>query len=343
MSFNVLARATYGALVAPGVTSVTFVWHGGEPTLKPLAFYRKALWLQEQFRRSGQRIVNSIQTNGVSLKSNWIDFFCRYAFAVGVSLDGPPDVHDARRIDVIGAPTAARVRKGLQQLAKAGVNFGVLVVVDDDVVRLGAQRLLAFLLEIGVKQVGLLNVVPEGATMDRGQAGPYLAFPSYVQFLREMFEIWWPKYKDVIHLRELASLTDKLQAKASGYCVFAGNCVGSFFTIEPAGDVSACDKFQGDPDYRYGNVLGIDLADIVRTQPLIHHHAETAAGITEVSRCPWFAVCQGGCPHDRYVLRSRGVAHDAWCCGLQPLLSDMASKLMRLPGAEAAAPLDDRG
>lgn len=113
MSFEVLARAIRDGLRAPNVRNVNFVWHGGEVTLLPLSFYRKAVWLQEQFRRRGQIVTNTVQTNGTRLSREWLTFLRLYEFKIGVSLDGPPELHDRRRLDIAGRPTSERVRKSL--------------------------------------------------------------------------------------------------------------------------------------------------------------------------------------------------------------------------------------
>ncbi len=327
MSFEVLARATHGALSAPGVTTVEFVWHGGEATLLPLSFYHKALWLQQRFRRPGQTVTNALQTNGTHLTPQWLDFIKRYRFQIGVSLDGPPEIHDRRRIDVAGRPTSKRVQEGLKTLQAHGIEYGVLMVVDDDVVALGAERLLSYLLETGIAQVALLNVLPDNDPPPTSPADPYFAFPRHVAFLRELFHLWWPDYADQIMFREFTNLLRKLQGERGRLCIFEGNCMGGYLTVEPMGDVAACDKYFGDTAYRFGNILQLDLADLPTSSAFIQAHADTAAGIDLARHCPWFAVCQGGCPHDRYLRARKSVPHDEQCCGLAPLLSDMAAAL----------------
>lgn len=327
MTFDVLARTTWGALSAPGVDVVDFAWHGGETTLVPTSFYRKALWLQERFRRPGQTVTNSVQTNGTNLTPAWLDFLKRYRISVGVSLDGPPEVHDRRRVDIAGRPTAARAREGLQRLREHGIGHGVLMVIDDDVMALGAERLLAYLLEIGVEQAALLNVLPDNDPPAEPGGEPYFGFPRFVEFLRDLFAAWWPHHADRIAFRELCDLMRKIEGKKGQICVFDGNCMGGFLTIEPGGDVAACDKFRGDQAYQFGNVLESGLAALSTSPRLSHADAETAAGIEGTSRCRWFDVCQGGCPHDRYLRGRKAVAYDESCCGLAPLLSDIAEAL----------------
>lgn len=326
MPFDVLARSTQSACAAPGVDHVEFIWHGGETTLRPISFYQKAVWLQERFRRPNQRIANQLQTNGTNLSPDWLAFLKRYRFGVGVSLDGPPEVHDLRRLDVKGRPTSARVRQGIEQLQAYGIGFDIKMVLDDAVIALGAQRILDYLLEIGVREVALLNVVPEGDP-DRKLPGDYLEFQRYVGFLRELFQIWWPTHAEQITFREISDLITRLQGNRGGFCVFDENCMGGVFTIEPMGDIAACDRFQGDPSFNFGNILTSELANVATTPNLAKAHTETAADMDTTSRCRWFGICHGGCPHDRYVRIHRGVSRGEKCCGWAPLLTEISTAL----------------
>ncbi len=327
MSFEVLARATRDVLRAPGVRLVDFVWHGGETTLLPLSFFRKAIWLQRRFRQPHQKILNSLQTNGTLLTGEWLEFCRRFGFGVGVSLDGPPELHDRRRRDASGKPTLARVRRALDALRVSGLEHSVLMVVDEDVVALGARRVLDYFLEIGVRDVGLLNVLPENTPTAEGQRGSWLAWERFVDFLRDLFRLWWPRYADRISFRELADLLGKLRGGPAATCYFADNCMGGFLTVEPSGQVSACDKYLGDPDYLFGNVREMNLADLAASSRLARAAALTDDGVRQTAACEWFDVCRGACPHDRYLRNRRMVHRNEECCGLAPLLSEMAETL----------------
>lgn len=329
MSFEVLARTIHGALTAPGVASVEFVWHGGETTLLPIAFYRKALWLQQRFARPGQKINNAVQTNGTLLNEDWLNFFETFHFSVGVSLDGPPEIHDQRRFDAAGRPTSERVQQSLGQLRQRGIQHGILMVVDDDVINLGAERLLSYFLEVGVEKVALLNVIPDNDTDDGEAGGSYFEWPRFVDFLRELFHLWWPRYKDQISFREISDLMERLQGAQGGICIYNGNCMGGFLTIEPQGEVSACDKYIGDSDYAFGNVLEMELADLPTSPILNQASLVTEQGIEQAEKCRWFDICNGGCPHDRYLRLRANSASDERCCGLSSLLSDMAHAIGR--------------
>lgn len=336
MTFEVLARATHGALQAPGVKIVEFVWHGGETTLLPLSFFRKAIWLQQRFRQPGQKVANALQTNGTNLTPEWLDFCRRYRFSLGISLDGPPEIHDRRRIDAAGRPTSQRVREALADVQASGLEHGVLMVIDDDVADAGAGAVLGHLLEIGAENVGLLNVIPENTPPGTPRTGSHIVWPRFVDFLRDLFRLWWPAHADRISFRELADLMGKIQGRPARSCVFDGNCMGGFLTVEPMGEVSACDKYLEAEGYRFGHLLESSLPDLLAAPALARAWTETSDGIDLARQCPWFQVCQGGCPHDRYLRRQLGLSRDESCCGLAPLLSDMAEALARCPSRSNA-------
>jgi uncharacterized protein len=330
MTFEVLARATHGALRDPSVGNIDFVWHGGEATVLPVDFYRKALWLQERFRRPGQTVLNTVQTNGTRLSDEWLAFLREHDISVGVSLDGPPEVNDSRRVDAAGRPTSGRVREGIERLQAAGITrWGVLMVVDEDICAVGPRRILEYLAEIGVSRVALLNVLPENTPAGAPLQGDYLRFPRYVEFLRGLFELWWNEYRDLIEVRELADLSGQVGGGDAQICVFAGECFGVYLTVEPTGEVSACDKYIDDDEYRFGHVLETGLAGAQLARRLAAVREQNARAVERMSGCRWFGVCHGGCPHDRYTGERRLPGYDGRCCGLAPLLDDIAATLTR--------------
>ncbi len=327
MTFPVLARTLYGVLSDPNVRQAEFIWHGGEPTLLGTEFFRKALWLQQRFRRPGQVVRNRTQTNATQLSDEFVQFWRQFRFIVGVSLDGPPEIHDRRRVDRLGRPTAATVRRGLDRLVAAGHDPRVLLVVDDAAIDAGAERILSYLLELGLRRVGLLNVVPENTP--RGATGPgaYLAWPRYVGFLRDLFDLWWPDHVSAINLREIADLARQLLGGPPQLCNFAGDCFGSIFTVEPDGEVAACDRYVTVEAKHFGSVAVTPFPELA-TGPRMHelvtaNHAATRA----TARCRWFEVCHGGCPHDRDLSASLIPGWDNGCCGLAPLLDHMAERI----------------
>jgi len=323
MSFRVLATALHDALSCPSVQELNVVWHGGEVTVLPIDYVKRALWLEYQFKRPGQRVFNSLQTNATRLTPEWISLFRAFNITVGVSIDGPPALHDRRRVDLRGHGTSARVRDGIRLLQASGVQFGCLVVVDRAVADAGAEVLLSYLVELGVKGVALLNVIPD-ISDQRPDEQQYLPWPEFVQFLTSVFRVWWAKFRGRIVVRELDSFLSSIRGGAPTTCEFAGNCMGQFLTIEPSGDVSACDKFVGSRDYLFGNLTTELLSDIAGRSA----RAEQARRIgtqlaAPMRRCEHFRICAGGCPHDMIMNRRHVMNWEGNCCGLAPLLGEI--------------------
>jgi serine-type anaerobic sulfatase-maturating enzyme len=325
MGFEVLAKTTRDILRQPNVNRVNFVWHGGEVTLLPIEFFRKALWLQRKFRNERQEITNSIQTNATCLCDDWVRFFVSANFEVGVSIDGPPEIHDLRRRTAGGRPTWNQVQAGISRLLEAGIKCGVLVVVDRQIVELGAARLLNCLVDLGVPSAAILNVIPDNAGQHTSDAN-YLPWPEYVRFLTEMFREWWPRHRDRIEIRELAALVNNLSGKSPALCVFAGDCMGQFLTIEPNGDVRACDKYVGDHEFEFGNVLKSDLNSIMAdSRNLDRARMLTRSEVSRMSDCRYSPYCHGGCPHDRRLNYLNLKMWDGRCCGLADLLDEICA------------------
>jgi uncharacterized protein len=130
MPDDVLEEFTRQYIEAQRVPEVTFGWQGGEPTLMGLDFFRKAVALQEKYRKPNMRIKNTFQTNGVLLDDEWCRFFKEHNFLVGLSMDGPRELHDAYRVDKGGKPTFDKVYRALKLLQKHGVEFNILCVVN---------------------------------------------------------------------------------------------------------------------------------------------------------------------------------------------------------------------
>ena len=138
MSFRVLAHVIASAMAT--FDSVQFIWHGGETTLVPISFYKKAMALQARYLRPGCTVRNDLQTNGTRIDDEWAEFFRENQFGVGVSLDGPREIHDRQRLDAGGKPSFDRVLGGLDTLRRHGIPSSILMVVDEDTLALGPDR-----------------------------------------------------------------------------------------------------------------------------------------------------------------------------------------------------------
>lgn len=321
MTFEVLCKSIKDTLSDNNTKIVNFVWHGGETLIMSQLFYEKAIWLQNYYKKPRHKIYNILQTNATLLNESWITFFKKYNFSLGVSLDGPPEINDEQRIYKNGNPTSGIILEKLKLLQENNLNAGILLVIDKRTINYGAKNILNFLRDIEVKSIALLNVIP-----DSNSNGSFINFDVYVNFLIQLFDEWWREYKDVFSIRELSSIVNQINGSKPQICIYAGNCLGKYLTIEPEGMVSACDKYIGYIDYTFGNILKENLSYLIENSNNFNFTQEKLLKESKnLAQCNNFSICNGGCPHDN-LLRKNG--DDYFCCGLNPLINHIRNSIL---------------
>jgi uncharacterized protein len=297
---------------------VEFVWQGGEPTLLGIDFFRRVIELQRQF--SGVKtITNSLQTNGTLLTDEWCSFLKRHNFMVGISLDGPKDIHDCYRRDRKGNGTFAQVMRGLRLLQKDNVDYNVLACV----ARETAKRPLdvyRFLRDEGVEFIQFSPVVermPDACSTQHGLrlAGPasldqeeqqtyvtpWTVIPEeYGDFLIAIYEEWVRHDVGKVFVMNFEWALNAWIGNPSPVCIHAEQC-GRSIVLEHNGDVYACDHCVY-PEYRLGSIVNDSLAQMVERS------CKTGFGVTKETALPrWcrecnvLAACRGGCPKHRFA------------------------------------------
>jgi uncharacterized protein len=331
MSFPVVARMTARALAEH--ERVHFIWHGGEPTLLPISFYEKALLVQAHLRRPGQKIGNSMQTNATKLTPAWARFFRANNIEVGVSIDGPAPLHNRHRLYRSGAGSYDRVIRGLSLLKEHEVQFGGLVVVDEGTLEFGARRLLDFLVGQGIRSFGLLAAKPrnEPAAEPGTPAAHYLEPERMSAFLTNLYEAWLSRGDPSVQIRELEALKAQIKGESAGFCTLSGECWGHYYMIEPDGRVVGCDVFSGDPRYTLGNIMNTSFLEIANSEGLRRLKKERCDAMEAMRGCPEFPVCNGWCPHERYVSIRHNKSHRDGCCGLRDLIAHLRHRMADEP------------
>jgi uncharacterized protein len=328
MAFPVLVSLIDAALRDPTHQSVEFIWHGGETTLLPRSFYEKAIFLQAQFRRPGQVIRNSMQTNGTRLTRDWISFFRANGISVGISLDGPPELNDRMRVNRSGRGSFERIRRGMDLWRDGNVSFSLLMVVDEEALEIGPDRIFDFFVETNVKSVAFLAAAPanQPAALPRTNAAHYVDPLRMGAFLKCIYDRWVAQGEDSMHIREFKSLRARIQGDDGGFCTLSGSCLGRYFMVEPDGTVAHCDLFVGDERYILGNITCEDFAAIRNAERLRSLEADWREERNQMASCPEFAICQGWCPHERYLSKRHSLAHTQSCCGLRDLIEHIRLK-----------------
>lgn len=305
--------------------NVSFCWHGGEPLMAGLPFFRKAMELQQKYA-GGKEIENTLQTNGILLNEEWCAFFRDNNFLIGLSLDGPEDIHDAFRRDCGGAPTFARVMKGVELMKRTGVEFNILSTVNARSEGRGVEvyrflrslnRYMQFLpvVEYVRMRPGKRPLIVSPDEEDAVEAPWSVSAKGYGQFMCDVFDEW-VKY-DVGNC--FVQLFDVTLANWCGVppslCAFAEVC-GDGLVVEHNGDVYSCDHFVY-PEYRLGNIKDGELSGMYRSneQQLFGRDKRDALPL-ECKRCNYYFLCHGECPKHRFAYAGNGEPYmNALCQG----------------------------
>jgi uncharacterized protein len=337
MPFPVLARLMAATLQDPSHNAVEFIWHGGETTLLPISFYEKALLVQSRFKRPGQLVANSIQTNGTRLTPQWLEFLKANKFSVGVSLDGPPELHDRYRRYASGRTSSADVARGIEMLRNAEVPFSVLMVIDEGALELGADRIFDYFLEQDVTSYGLISAKPNNQpdALPGTPTSHYSSPTRMTAFFMRMYERWREHSDTRIRIRELEALRRRVSGAPADVCTLAGGCLGQYFLVEPDGTVAHCDLFIGDPLYTLGSIMRDEWSAIRSSPNLRQLQADNTAALLGMRDCPEFSVCNGWCPHERYMSIRHNPDHRADCCGMRTLIDYLREReSSRAPAAD---------
>ncbi|MBS0054992.1 darobactin maturation radical SAM/SPASM protein DarE [Yersinia sp. Marseille-Q3913] len=325
VSFQTLVRTVRQILAIPNVNRFEFVWHGGEITLLKPDFFKKLIWLQQQFKRPEQYITNTMQSNLVNISDEWLIFIRGIGMNVGISLDGVPAVNDKRRVDYRGRGTSDRIAKGIKKLRQHNILYGALIVVDRDVYQTNMREMLDYFISIELTNIEFLNIVPDNRLV-KGEHidSSFISYGDFIQFLSNLFNIWVKGYQGKINIAVFDDFMKVLKNPKNkpAACYWSGNCSQEIITLEPNGDISPCDKYVGDKDSIYGSLLHTDLADLLayssHNQQAINEENEATE---KMRHCQWFSICHGGCPHDRVINRKHTEGYNDTCCGTGKLLA----------------------
>ena len=319
---------------------VVISWQGGEPTLAGIAFYERAVALQERHRRPGQRIANAIQTNGTRLDDEWARFLARAGFLVGVSVDGPPRHHDGYRRDAAGSGTRARVERGLDHLRRRGVAFNLVCVLHDGNVQHPVE-LYESLRELGTPWLQFVPAIewiadgpaaPQGATpaADLPRLAPFAPSPEdYGRFLCRVFDRWLGHHVRTVSVRLFDALLWRRVRGDMPYCVLGSACDAQI-TIEAGGDVYPCDHFAR-PEWRLGQVDGADWPERIDAGARLRFAATKSSLPAECRRCRWRELCGGGCPKHRPAT-GNGPRPSVLCDAYRTFFDHAMPRLDRLAG-----------
>ncbi len=299
MADDVLERYIVQHIEASPGTALTFAWHGGEPTLLGVDYFRKIVALQRKHRPAGRRIINNIQTNGTLLDDAWCRFLAAESFLVGLSLDGPAELHDRYRVTRGGKPTHKQVLGAFRLLERHRVACDVLCVVHDENVR-SPGAVYRFFKELGVRSLQFLPLVERRPDAPGGVGERTVPAEAFGAFLCAVFDEWIRQDVGRIAIQTFDEAVRAACGLEHALCIFRETC-GDVPVLEHNGDFYSCDHFV-DREHLVGNIRETPLATLLAcaTQQAFGR-AKRDALPQSCRECPVLAQCNGGCPKDRFI------------------------------------------
>ena len=288
--------------MTPG-SEVLFSWHGGEPTILGLDYFRRIVEIQRTHCPAGKHIANSIQTNGVLLTEEWCRFFAAEKFGVGLSLDGPRELHDAYRVTKDRRATHRQVMQSYRLLRRHKIPVDLLCVVHAQNVQ-HPLEVYHFFKEIGAQYLSFIPLVEPQPGAPGGVSGRTVPAEAFGRFLCAIFDEWVRHDMGRIIVQIFEEAARPAYGLGHSLCIFRPTC-GDVPVVEHNGDFYQCDHFVT-PEHRLGNIRETPLAELLESP------AQDAFGRAKQETLPGYcracdvrAMCNGGCPKDRIIQIAR--------------------------------------
>jgi uncharacterized protein len=319
---------------------VTIAWQGGEPILLGLDFFKRSVALVKIYQKKGQRVAYSLQTNGTLLDDTWCEFFREHNFLVGISLDGPPELHNAYRVNRGGQGSHALVKRGWDLLQKHGVDTNILCAVHAANASLPLATYRYFRDELHATFLQFIPIVerlpdpPEagldkGHILETGTASSRSVKPDqYGTFLVDIFEEWVHHDVGKVFVQNFEAALTSWCHLPSSVCIFQEVC-GASLVLEHNGDLYTCDHFV-EPAYRLGNILEKPMVEMVNSTRQRQFGLDKRERLPPVCRsCEVLFACHGECPRNRFVRTADGEVGLNYLCPSYKLFFRHVDRLMR--------------
>jgi len=320
-------------LEAHQVSQVTIAWQGGEPTLMGIDFYRRSVELQKRYAKPGTRVENTFQTNGILLNNEWCQFFHENNFLIGLSLDGPKELHDAYRKDKGTHGTFDRVVAAARLLQTHKVEFNILCTVNSknsnhplDVYRFFRDELRAHYIQfVPIVERDNETGYQEGSEVTDRSVQP----EQFGRFLIEIFDEWVDKDVGNIFVLNFDGALAGWLGMAGTVCIFGPTC-GLGMALEHTGDLYSCDHFV-EPNYFLGNILKTPMIDLVASEKQRRFGQGKKDSLPRYCReCEVLHICNGECPKNRFLETPDGEPGWNYLCAGYKTFFKHADKPMRI-------------
>ncbi|MGV2989856.1 anaerobic sulfatase maturase [Vibrio sp. E150_011] len=304
---------------------VQFAWQGGEPTLLGIDFYRKVVELAERYRQ-GKEIHHAFQTNGILLNDEWCQFFKEHQFLVGVSIDGPEDLHDQYRVTRSEKGTHRKVMESIECLKKHKVEFNTLAVINAHNAK-HPLRVYQFLKQIGSNYLQFIPLVErkvcQSTSIRDALASPgepmatmtewSVSAQQYGSFLNKIFDYWIQHDVGKTFVQTFDSTLASWLGQPSGVCISSETC-GHAFALEANGDLYQCDHYVY-PEYQLGNIHDTPIRIMNQSEEAIAFGQDKHDKLNrDCKQCTYRFACHGGCPKHRFERSPNGLPNHNYLC-----------------------------
>ncbi len=334
-SYGIMSPETQEALVAAAFAyaegSCGFAFQGGEPTLAGLSYFERLIALEEQYNTKHLPVYNSIQTNGYVMDETWAAFLAKHRFLVGLSMDGPKDLHDACRLDAAGKGTHSRVMRAARLLEKHKVPFNILCVVNNAIAR-HAEQVFRFFQKNGLRY---LQFIPCLDAFDQTDTHPYsLTAERYAHFLKTTFDLYYDSYckGQYVSIRTFDNYVGMLLGQPPESCGMSGVC-SCYFVAEGDGSIYPCDFYVLD-EYRLGNITEMSFADMLQSPNAERFVEESRQVHEDCQNCRWMSLCRGGCRRNREPMVAGKLAKNQFCKAFQAFFEYAYDRLCHMADCE---------
>jgi len=326
MDDKTLERYIIQQIEAQSTDQVVFAWQGGEPTLLGLAFFQKAIKLQQQYGL-GKQIINTLQTNGILINEEWCKFFKKHHFLIGVSIDGPKELHDIYRLTRSGKATHKKTIAAIELFNKFDIEFNTLTVISNANAR-SPLEVYHYLKSIGSRHMQFIPLV-EREVQEQTADGLTLLHPGrkevvqlcdwsvvpeqYGLFMAAIFNEWVRLDIGKVWVQLFENTYALTCEQPSQICVFSPTC-GSDFALESNGDIYACDHYVF-AEFKLGNIHEISIKEINQSKENQEFGLSKQQTLSkDCLNCEYLNLCNGGCPKHRFSLSSSMKPEQNYLC-----------------------------
>jgi uncharacterized protein len=304
MTDEILEKYIINHIEASTDKVIMFSWHGGEPTLAGIDFFKKAVRLQTKHLPEGYKIINGIQTNGILLDDTWCSFLSHENFLTGISIDGPQEFHDRYRLSAAGGSTFSQVMRGYELLKRYNITTEILCVLNSHNTR-HPLTVYDFFRQIGAEYMTFLPLV-EQRTDELSGVSPASADPlDYGNFLIKVFDEWAVKDIGKVRIQIFEEVARTAFRQEHTLCIFKVNC-GGVPVVEHNGDFYSCDHFV-DKEHLLGNIRDISLVELLDSPEQKTFGEAKSLKLPRFCReCGVLDMCNGECPKNRFISTPEG-------------------------------------